>query len=614
MAFFSGSFGGLSGLAKEVSLDDFHKGLQMGELREAKKVAAKAKQDEYKQRMLEQIKPLDTDLLPILRSEYDTEQNRIFGKLAEDTRTGKLFEDGRLVGDYQRNLLSNKNKYEGVSKALDSFTKTDPKYLTPAALDWKQQLERVDKPYTDVKKEFAAKYSGEDFITPEGDVDLSKLIVTDQNPIGTLAKTLQDQKYILSSSQKQPKNGVIETHNQVGVIKTNNQKKDLIAQGLATPDAVSYEDVLDQNLQNEEFVTNVKRNHSKEYKKYNNEIIENIAKGAALAAGQKEGTTLYKDTYERIKKDPQTLLQAEKEAVKRIGMDLAVLPSEVRVSSHAPINITNNLPSNQTKKEEAQKYSGIFGKFADNKPQIIQSVLSSNTPQDAFNAYISLSGTKPTIKIDNVPDNTKLYQPITLSDNVKSTPTTQTIDGNTKIDITEKGRRVQRKLSEILSPDELNYLLSKTNSISVYPKEQSLYAYNYDNGTFLTAGEFKKDKNSLNNTAPLIRRYNVVNTQYLNPIFTETGIDKKQRINKIGSGILKKLSDAYLIQDKEITSDVSDWDKLEPEYIKSYQQDKNIPLSVQQNAVSNPSSTTPSTTSKPEVKTSKGGVTFKVIK
>ena len=595
------------GLTKDVSLEPFYKGQEVQKLKLNEDLAKKAKEAERTQKMMEKFNVSNANIHPSIYGTYEQE----IGDLAKEALTkssrGELTPQEQFRIDQE--VANRKTKYEGISKNLSRYQDQTPDKLDESGRYLQGEL-RAGKTLDEIRKN--SPYENISYMKlfdDNGEIKYDNTYVTSNDPLGELVKSIP-QEHILESKVVDGRR--VEAK---GLAKTNEELK---SRGYDPRTNVSLESVLTNEVSNKNFVNDVRRKYYKDYDAEADKAAEYYAADALKPYKDNlDYNSLLKSKIEEVKKDPMYSDLIEKKAAFEVGMKHAPRPIKYSERDIPKPNVTNvyNGGSGLTKPEGKQKYSGMLLEFGQQKDKTISKIQNATTPQEAANAFFGATGINPSVDITkNKGKNIKLYEPIPLSKEVKSKPYNMVIDANTLVERVVNGRKVQSKLSEVLDATELENLLNRNNVISLYPKDQSMYAYDYNNNSFITADDVMNDKNVLANAAPYLRRYSDIDVKDLSKnLETDKGGGIKiLDVNE--ANIVKKLRGVKFIQDKTQVEEASDWDKDENDYIKSYQEKKNAPLQTQYKGTTGGNKTTTSTPSKPEVKTSKGGVTFKVIK
>lgn len=602
---FGGSFGGVQGLAAEVPLDSFYKGVDMRHYEDAKKLKKKAEEKAY----LDEANKLVSIDNPNLHLSYVPEYQKKLKPLVDDllirSKNGQV--DAPYLMQLKSNISNLQNEFEPASKIANNMRQLKPDGMSKSAREAIAMF-NSGKDINDINKE-VAKYKGTpyDLLDENGNIDLSRQIVTDQDPYGSMAK-MNTSSLPFNSYEKVNADGSKKIITFERPAHTKAEKEAFLGQ-MNIPkeqwaNIPSTEEIIDVGLKNPQTRKNIMLTNGDEVLKRKQLELDNQAKELALknTQGITESDPRFADVLFNAQKivenDAQKVYDAETNAMKSLGMEAIQLKSGYKmdnVAKKSDTNITVNTGSGLTKPEGKQKYSGMLLAFGQQKDNTVSKIQNATNPQEAANAFFGATGINPSVDITkNKGKNIKLYEPIPLSKEVKSKPYNMPIDAETLVERVVNGRKVQSKLSEVLTAVELENLLNRNNVISLYPKDQTMYAYDYNKNKFITADDVINDKNILANAAPYLRRYSEIDVKDLSKNL-ETDIGGVKRLQPNEANIVSKLRGIKFIQDKTQVEEASDWDKDEDDYTKSYQEEKNAPLQTQYKGTTNGNKTTTST-------------------
>lgn len=457
-------YGATLGLAKEVPLDDFYKGVQLKELAEQKKVAEAAKKQKYQEELFKMVDRKKVDLLPVFQKDYYKEIDPAFSELVYKQNNGTI-----TPQDVQKfNAISTKadEVYSAKNTVAKDFRAKSAKELIPEGIELQQAFLSDADAWSVLKPKLIEKYKNHPagLVTPDGDFNLAAFIVTSQDPIGDLGK-LNTSSHQLWQQQNNSVFGGKEIVSGRGALKTNAERDKQYAN--LTPEQratmPTFESLLEPNLNNVEFIRNVRANHPKEFGQAVNEELMAIASKVATSKGLSVGTPEYNKevaaVFPQIQKDylsnPDNEIGIQQKAVKKVAIEKYQPPQTIESKYIQPKATTKGGGSGSGSKEgkgidlhdsiqtKVTKGAAAINKIIDNSPE----------PAVALGKALGV----PTKSFG---DNDEIIYTIPLDNTLKKAykDYTAPITGDLTLYRRSDGKKV--RLIDVLSPTDYNILLN----------------------------------------------------------------------------------------------------------------------------------------------------------
>lgn len=369
---FGGSFGGVQGLATEVPLDSFYKGVEMRHYEDAKKLKKKAEDQAY---LNEANKLLDIHN-PNIHPSYSAEYNKALQPIIQDVmlkgKNGQL--NSQEMFNVQNKVNEIRRQYEPISKVAFGTKTLDPKLMSKSA----QEAIAMFNSGKDINEinQTLAKYKGTpyDLLDENGKIDLSRQIVTDQDPYGSMGK-LNTSILPFNSYEKVDANGNkrITTFERPAHTKA---EKEAFLTLMNIPkeqwaNIPSTEEILEVGLKNPTTRQNIILTNGDEVNIRKKQDLDNQAKELALKnpQGITEKDPRFADVLFNAQKivenDAQKVYDAETKAMKDLGMEVIQLKSGYKMDNVAKPRASGGKGGSSSKTPKAGYYQMMQQNYND---------------------------------------------------------------------------------------------------------------------------------------------------------------------------------------------------------------------------------------------------------
>jgi hypothetical protein len=339
---FGGSFGGVQGLAAEVPIDDFYKGVNMREYEVAKKLKKKAEDQAY----LNEANKLVSINNPNLHLSYVPEYQKKLKPLVDDllirSKNGQV--DAPYLMQLKSNISNLQGEFEPASKIANNMRQLKPELMSKSAREAIAMF-NSGKDINEINKAIE-QYKGTpyDLLDENGNIDLSRQIVTDQDPYGSMGK-LNTSSLPFNSYEKVDANGNKRITTFERPAHTKAEKEAFLTQ-MGIPkeqwaNIPSTEEIIEVGLTNPQTRKNIMLTNGEEVLKRKQLELDNQAKELALknTQGITESDPRFADVLFNAQKivenDAQKVYDAETNAMKDLGMETIQLKSGYKMDNVA---------------------------------------------------------------------------------------------------------------------------------------------------------------------------------------------------------------------------------------------------------------------------------------